>query len=79
MDKSQDKIITKMYAVVKQDPVMKFTKIHETWLVAKEEAERLAIKEGGQFMVLEVIGIVERAHAPLNWTYPGLFKKNDER
>ena len=49
--------MTELYAVVKSNPRcdFHFTKFHGQMFEAKEEAERLCVKEGCDFLVLKVI------------------------
>ena len=46
-----------LYAIVKSNPQFdfRFMKFHEKLFEAKEEAERLCVKEGSDFFILKVV------------------------
>lgn len=56
------------FAVVRTDSIMRFSKWHETYEKAREEAERLCRKEGVTFFLLKEVARCEVELAPIKWT-----------
>ena len=57
----------KFWAVWRIDGGSPPHKRHDTLEAAKAEAERLAMNQSSEYYVLESIGIVKRADAPMVW------------
>jgi hypothetical protein len=66
-------MIDNRYAVVKgslndaETEVKTFKVWHQTYKLAKEEAERLCRKEGGQFIVIKAVNCCYVEKLPISW------------
>ena len=59
------------YAVVKDKATKCFTKFHDNFEEAKDEAERLCKKEQSAFILLEVVGVIDikNPEPPIEWLW----------
>lgn len=58
--------VRKFYLVLRDEPLLKATKRHETKDEAVAEAKRLAQKERNRFFVAEIVCVVHLAEAPVH-------------
>lgn len=73
-----DRIEEKFWIVVDTNLPTKITTRHYSEKLAKDEAERLARKEGRAFAVMELLGVVNIGEVPVTWEFANPFPECDQ-